>query len=380
MKKVILSLAISLLTIICVATTSFAADTIVESPNVKIIIDGKTGTYEDVPVVVNGSTMLPLRALLVNLGVQNDNEHIIWNGDEKSVTIIKDAKKIVLQINNKTAYVDDSPVTLVASPILYKNKSYIPARFVAQSLGKTVIWDGSTSAVLIRDTTEFNKVKEVLDKANAAMKTVERFKYNADADVTMKDNGKDMKTKVTANCAFDKKNMVIHTVTDTEVLGQKVQMEMYIGSNAMYMLNSQTKTWQKIPLEGELFAKAFEDSGNAAMMEYTEAVCAGLVMENNADSKDIVLKGDIYLEDLFKASGMKMEGLEIAFDKMYVEMTIDKDTYLTKSANMDVTITMKMLGQSQQISEKINCTYSDYNGSFQVVIPEEAKAAKAIGE
>ena len=46
---------------------------VVESPNVKIVIDGKIGTYTDMPIIVNGRTLLPLRAVLSNMGVLNDD-------------------------------------------------------------------------------------------------------------------------------------------------------------------------------------------------------------------------------------------------------------------------------------------------------------------
>lgn len=67
-------------------TVSSAGNSITERPDINIIIDGVKGTYTNTPIIVNGRTLLPLRELLTNLGVSNDDQHILWNGRENSVT------------------------------------------------------------------------------------------------------------------------------------------------------------------------------------------------------------------------------------------------------------------------------------------------------
>lgn len=57
--------------------TAFAQTSVTPVPQVKININGTIRTYTDVPINANGRTLLPLRAVLVDLGVQNDNDHII---------------------------------------------------------------------------------------------------------------------------------------------------------------------------------------------------------------------------------------------------------------------------------------------------------------
>lgn len=131
---------------------SHAMDNIIEVPDVKVIINGRNVTFSDVIISSGGRTLLPLRSLLTNLGVQNDNEHILWNSAEKSVTILKDTTKIKLVQGNDTAYVNDIPVKLDVPPVGYKNgKTYIPVKFVAQSLGEIVDWDSNTKSVTIKD-------------------------------------------------------------------------------------------------------------------------------------------------------------------------------------------------------------------------------------
>lgn len=158
MKKLLVC-AVSLMSIFLFTAFSFADGNIMESAEIKIIIDGKAGTYANVPISVNGSTLLPLRELAVNLGVPNDDGHIIWNGLESSVTLIKDAIKIYLKVGSGKATINGTETSLDAAPVEYKDKVYIPARFIAQSFGKKVDWDEKTNSVIISE--NGNAVKEV---------------------------------------------------------------------------------------------------------------------------------------------------------------------------------------------------------------------------
>ena len=155
----------------------------------KIVIDGKIGTYTDTPIIVDGRTLLPLRAVLSNIGVINDDQHIVWNSSERSVTVYKDSTKIYLKVDSNTAYVNDAPITLDVSPVIYNNRTYIPARFVAQSLGKKVVWDGSLQSILIRDEQEFNRIKDILDKIECLDESYPKSKFNTDMKMNIDQSG-----------------------------------------------------------------------------------------------------------------------------------------------------------------------------------------------
>lgn len=129
----------------------FAEDSVIERPGIKVEVNGRAITFSDVTISVNGRTLLPLRALLSNLDVPNDDQHIIWNSSEKSVTVVKDSTKIYLKAGSNIANVNNSSITLDAPLMIYsKNgRTYIPARFVAQSLGLNVDWDAGTNTVKI---------------------------------------------------------------------------------------------------------------------------------------------------------------------------------------------------------------------------------------
>jgi len=171
MKKIFISIVIIAAMLMTFAGSVFAASSAeaLELPNLKIIVDGQQVKCENTPILVQSNTLLPLREMASILGVPNDDEHIIYNGTEKSVTILNEQTKIVVYIGKLEAYVNDEPYTLKAAPIIYgKGYTYVPFRFIAEALGKKVLWDGSTQTILICDTDKFDSIKSIIAKSNEA--------------------------------------------------------------------------------------------------------------------------------------------------------------------------------------------------------------------
>ncbi|MBR4283741.1 MAG: copper amine oxidase N-terminal domain-containing protein, partial [Anaerotignum sp.] len=72
-----------------------------------------------------------------------------WDEAEQSVTIVRDGTMIVLYIGQAFATVNGEPVQLDAPAFLANDRTYLPVRFVAENLGATVSWDAETNKVTI---------------------------------------------------------------------------------------------------------------------------------------------------------------------------------------------------------------------------------------
>jgi len=59
--------------------------------------------------------------------------------------------KIVLQIGNKKAYVNEEEFTLDVAPIILSGRTMVPLRFVSESLRATVDWEAETKTIVIHD-------------------------------------------------------------------------------------------------------------------------------------------------------------------------------------------------------------------------------------
>lgn len=96
------------------------------------------------PIMQQGRTLVPLRAIFEAMGASVD-----WDQATKTVTGIKDDKEIKLQIGNKAATINGNSVNLDVPAVVIKGNTLVPTRFIAESLGAKVEWDGSTRSVMI---------------------------------------------------------------------------------------------------------------------------------------------------------------------------------------------------------------------------------------
>jgi len=387
MKKLFASMVIIVLLFISFTAAVFAetpekaAEKIIEVPDIRIIIDGKLTTYTNTPININGKNLLPLRELLVNLGVQNDDEHIIYNHDDKSVTIKKDDTTIFLAVGNKTAYVNGSPTELDVAPVFYvKNndgKVYIPLAFVSEALGKKVVWNGISRAVLICDETKYNNIKEILDKSEKAEKEISRYKAVLDFDCTSSSGMVKVNFTGSVHQSVDIKQKMIFLETNLDMLGVNSKTISYYADNASYMQNPVTQEWLKktyIPAE---YDALFQEQKSSLAMEFNEVLYTGLNLVQGENSEEIVLKGDIVLTDMLmetmrtQNSGFMPSTDDLNSGESSIEITLDAETYLVKSVTLNIKYTTESEGLLVDTEAVMKTTYSDYNGDFEITVPED---------
>lgn len=113
------------------------------------------------PIIVNGRTLVPVRAIAEKLGFTVD-----WAAESQTVTIKKDAKEIKLTVNDLAARVDGIPVPLEAAPILVSDRTLVPLRFVAETMGLNVLYDKWNNVTPMIWVTEFNLLNDQDAKAD----------------------------------------------------------------------------------------------------------------------------------------------------------------------------------------------------------------------
>ncbi|MFZ5827942.1 MAG: copper amine oxidase N-terminal domain-containing protein [Bacillota bacterium] len=111
-------------------------------PKVGVKIDDRLMDFTG--YIVNGRTVVPLRAIFEALGSE-----IKWNPDTYTVTATKGAKIVILTVGKVGAYVDGKPVSLAVPPVLIDSRTFVPLRFIAEALGAEVKWDGNTYTAMI---------------------------------------------------------------------------------------------------------------------------------------------------------------------------------------------------------------------------------------
>jgi len=100
-------------------------------------VDGKAITYEyEQPFVQMNVDLVPVRDLLIALGVPNDDAHIIWNGEEQSVTAISGKITLKMTLDQVDLYKNGSKAAKFSTaPKMVDGRVYIPVKEVAEALG-----------------------------------------------------------------------------------------------------------------------------------------------------------------------------------------------------------------------------------------------------
>ena len=142
MKCKFLSIILVLLMgITCVSIPVFASN------QVDVVLDGELLNFDVPAQIIDGRTMVPVRAILENLGMD-----VTWSEDTQTVTASKKGVIIALTINdtkvkrNTIEQIIDVPAQII------DGRTLVPVRFVSEFAGATVEWDGATRTVYIKST------------------------------------------------------------------------------------------------------------------------------------------------------------------------------------------------------------------------------------
>ncbi|OXM86116.1 stalk domain-containing protein [Paenibacillus rigui] len=114
------------------------------SSEVSVRMDGKLQAYEQPPVIRQGSTLAPLRAIFEAMGAT-----VTWDAAAQTATGRKGDTTITLKIGDRQAFKNGKPVELEVPAQLVNGFTVAPARFVGEAFGGDVQWDGKLRTVNI---------------------------------------------------------------------------------------------------------------------------------------------------------------------------------------------------------------------------------------
>ncbi|MGN1231444.1 MAG: copper amine oxidase N-terminal domain-containing protein, partial [Anaerotignum sp.] len=114
------------------------------------IVAGEETVTLDVPAYISaaGYTMLPVRAVAVALGINNNN--VLWDQATKTVTILYGQRIITMSAGQKVVYVNGSAIPASASVEIKDGRTFLPMRDLATALGVTdITWDAATKTATL---------------------------------------------------------------------------------------------------------------------------------------------------------------------------------------------------------------------------------------
>lgn len=94
------------------------------------------------PVIRDGNAFIPLRAVSESFGAAVD-----WDEETMTATVSTEYGTIECTIGNAVAYLNGEPVMLEKAPELIAERTFVPLRFLAESIGLEVVWNEKTKTI-----------------------------------------------------------------------------------------------------------------------------------------------------------------------------------------------------------------------------------------
>lgn len=241
MKKVITFFALLLLlTTFYVSAYAYKGNIVVDGklvnynvPDITITVDGnKFDIGDNPPLILDGNTIVPLRSIGQGLGANVD-----WDGATQTITVTK-GKVFKFFIGKNYATVDGSQVQLpTPARLINNNTSYVPMRFLFESLGYDVKWLGDK--YLIQVTSKTVMATPPASSNNVNITDFTSSYVNGTYTITLKADGPLTYKQGTINDSsgvriyFDFSN-AINAVTNKQIAINQNGLNMaYIGQNQL---------------------------------------------------------------------------------------------------------------------------------------------------
>lgn len=109
--------------------------------------NGVTVAMDAASFIQNNRTYVPVRYLANALGVTDEN--IAWSEGARTVTLTGPNTVVTLTVGSNVITTSTGTITADVPVIIKDNRTYLPARFVANAFGADVAWDAATRTVTI---------------------------------------------------------------------------------------------------------------------------------------------------------------------------------------------------------------------------------------
>lgn len=111
---------------------------------IPVILNGAELDCDQPPMIVDGRTLVPLRAIFEGLGASVD-----WDGATRTVTSTLDGTTVVMTVDSAVMHKNGEAVTLDVPAKIVNGRTMVPVRAVGEAFGADVRWDGATRTVYV---------------------------------------------------------------------------------------------------------------------------------------------------------------------------------------------------------------------------------------
>jgi hypothetical protein len=111
---------------------------------IKAFVNGKQPKFDVAPVVKEGRTLIPIRAMVEALDAE-----VAWDSKTGTVTVTRNGVKVTLTVDDNKATVNGSTITLDVPATVINGRVVIPLRFLSEALGTNVVYDAENQIIVV---------------------------------------------------------------------------------------------------------------------------------------------------------------------------------------------------------------------------------------
>lgn len=138
--------------LLLVIFTLLSGGTVLADDGIRVTLDGQAITFDQPPVIQNGRTLVPFRAVFEKIGMD-----VEYDNETKVIGAFGDDYLIGMQIDNPTFYVspisreisEEDALTFDVPPQIINGRTLIPISPVLTAIGYNVSWDAESKTVII---------------------------------------------------------------------------------------------------------------------------------------------------------------------------------------------------------------------------------------
>lgn len=135
---------VGLLSLAALLAALFGTYAAAEERPVAVFVDTRFIDFDVQPLIVDGTTLVQFRPLFETMGME-----VKWDEASRTVTGSKNGLTVVLRIDDPAAEVNGERQQLEQSPRIVDGNTMVPLRFVGESTGAIVYWDGVNREITI---------------------------------------------------------------------------------------------------------------------------------------------------------------------------------------------------------------------------------------
>jgi len=145
MKKLVGLMMVVILTVTIFSTLANIPTNAVEIP-IRVVVDNEEVSFPDAQPFIDGNyrTQTPARFIGEALGAT-----VTWDKTLQQAKFVKGSQELLINIGSKTYQLNGRDLEMDTVAIIENDRTFVPARYVAEAFGAEVSWDGAVKTVYV---------------------------------------------------------------------------------------------------------------------------------------------------------------------------------------------------------------------------------------